>query len=237
MYTCICTILGSLPLRIILTKDSYSSSALSRSSLLFSLPSLTLKPSDIQLYLGSMPTSTLVGSPPCKLLWEVTTKHDFPHTLFLAHPETSCLVCSSKLKTHNYPTAVICYTLEGSLPAAKITLCCTNCHLNYRYDQFGNSDGYQYYQGHIRPFDARCKAVYTPDLIKEEHPTYNTMSCEQTFVWLSRFKKVVCAMHKTHHHFYIRRMVKRRNSYIEYCYMNNRRPLQPKAKSSLVQYM
>ena len=44
--------------------------------------------------------------------------------------------------------------------------------------------------------DARCKEMYTPDRIKEEHPTYNTMSCEQTFVWLSRFKKVVRAMEK-----------------------------------------
>ena len=42
-------------------------------------------------------------------------------------------------------TLVICYMLEGSLPAAKITLHWTNCHLNYCYDQFGNSDGYQYY--------------------------------------------------------------------------------------------
>ena len=61
--------------------------------------------------------------------------------------------------------------------------------------------------------------MYSPEIIKEEHPTYNTMSCEQTFVWLSRFKKVVCTMQKTHPHFYIHRMVKRRNSYIEYCYM------------------
>ena len=119
-----------------------------------------VKPSDVQLYLASMPTSTFVGSPPCKLLWEVTTKYDFPHTLFLAPPVMSCLVCSSKLKTHNYPTAVICYTLEGSLPAAKITLRCTNCHLNYRYDQFGNSDGYQYYQGHIRPFVKATNSSY-----------------------------------------------------------------------------
>ena len=63
-----------------------------------------------------------------------------------------------------------------------------------------------------------------------------TMSCEQTFVWLSRFKKVVYVKHKTHH-FYIHRMVKRRNSYIEYCYMNNRRPLLPKPKSGSVQQM
>ena len=119
-----------------------------------------VKPSDIQMYLASMPESTLVGSPPCKLLWEVTTKQDFPHTLFLAPPVTSCLVCSSQLKTHNHPTAVICYTLEGSLPAAKMTLHCTNCHLNYRYDQFDNSDRYQYHRGHIRPFVRATNSSY-----------------------------------------------------------------------------
>ena len=79
--------------------------------------------------------------------------------------------------------------------------------------------------------DSRCKQMYSPEIIKEEHPTYNTMSCEQTFVWLSRFKKIVCAMQKMHHHFYIHRMVKRRDSYIKYCYMNNHRPLLPNPKS------
>ena len=84
-----------------------------------------VKPSDIQMYFASMPESTLVGSPPCKLLWEVTTKQDFPHPLFLAPPPppppvTSCLVCSSQLKTHNHPTAVICYTLEGHYQQQKL---------------------------------------------------------------------------------------------------------------------
>ena len=63
------------------------------------------------------------------------------------------------------------------------------------------------------------------------NPSLNTMSCEQTFVWLSRFKKILSAMRKTHFHFYLHRMVKRRNIYIEYCYANNRRPLLPKAKA------
>lgn len=82
---------------------------------------------------------------------------------------------------------------------------------------------------HIRNHkDPGCKVKYTPEKLKEEHPTFNTMSCEQTFVWLSRFKKIVCAMPKHSFHFYLHRLVKRRNEYIEYCYKNKRRPLLPK---------
>ena len=77
--------------------------------------------------------------------------------------------------------------------------------------------------------DSRCKELYDPEKIKGDNPSLNTMSCEQTFVWLSRFKKILSAMRKTHFHFYLHRMVKRRNIYIEYCYANNRRPLLPKA--------
>ena len=84
---------------------------------------------------------------------------------------------------------------------------------------------------HIRNHkDEKCRQMYDPGKIKDENPDYNTMSCEQTFVWLSRFKKVVCAMSKTHFHFYVHRMCKKRNRNIEFCYSNNRRPLVPKPR-------
>ena len=35
--------------------------------------------------------------------------------------------------------------------------------------------------------NADCKQKYSPSKIKIEHPTYNTQSGEQTFVWASRF--------------------------------------------------
>ena len=120
-----------------------------------------VKPSDIQMYFASMPESTLVGSPPCKLLWEVTTKQDFPHTLFLAPPPSHKL-SGVFFPAQNSQPSNCSYMLHAwrSLPAAKITLRCTNCHLNYRYDQFGNSDGYQYYRGHIRPFVRATNSSY-----------------------------------------------------------------------------
>ena len=84
---------------------------------------------------------------------------------------------------------------------------------------------------HIRNHkDSRCRTKYNPEVVKTISKTTNTMSCEQTFAWLSRFKKVICAMPKTHFHFFLHRMIKRRNLYITYCYANNRRPLQPSIK-------
>ncbi len=79
--------------------------------------------------------------------------------------------------------------------------------------------------------DPTCHEQYSSKSIREANPDFNTMACEQTFAWLSRFKKIACAMPKTHHHFYLHRMVKRRNSYISFCYVHKRRPLNPKAKN------
>lgn len=38
--------------------------------------------------------------------------------------------------------------------------------------------------------DKRCKENYDPSTLKEEIPNANTVTAEQTFVWLSRFKKI-----------------------------------------------
>uniref|UniRef100_A0A1X7SE34 Uncharacterized protein n=1 Tax=Amphimedon queenslandica TaxID=400682 RepID=A0A1X7SE34_AMPQE len=55
--------------------------------------------------------------------------------------------------------------------------------------------------------DPKCKELYDPERLKEKHPDLNTMACEQTFAWLSRYKKIVCSMPKVHHHFYLYRMI------------------------------
>ena len=78
--------------------------------------------------------------------------------------------------------------------------------------------------------DRSCREKYDPQVLKKKCSTYNTMCCEQTFAWLSRFKKILCAMPKEHFHFYMHRMVKRRNKYIEYCYAQKRRPVLPKVR-------
>ena len=79
--------------------------------------------------------------------------------------------------------------------------------------------------------DPRCRQLYSPDGLKEAHPHINTQAGEQTFVWLSRFKYILCAMNKTHHFFYLHRMViRRRNAYSAKCYKNGRKPILPKSK-------
>ena len=92
------------------------------------------------MQIDSVSNSTLAKElPPLSLLWETTFMQHFPHTLFLAPPTTICVECSTPLQVHNKPTSVICYTLKGPLPAAKLTLRCPCCRLNYRYDQYGSS--------------------------------------------------------------------------------------------------
>ncbi len=82
-------------------------------------------------------------------------------TLFLAPPVTTCLTCHSSLHVHNTPVTVICYTEEGPLPALKITLRCSDCAINYRYEQYGGSTlgGFRYYN-EPRPFVAASNVCY-----------------------------------------------------------------------------
>jgi len=44
-------------------------------------------------------------------------------------------------------------------------------------------------------------------------------------------KDFLDAMPKTHLHFYLHRIVKRRNSYIAFCYKHGRRPVQTNVKT------
>ena len=57
-----------------------------------------------------------------------------------------------------------------------------------------------------------CQQKYSTESIRAENPHFNTMACEQTFAWLSRHKKIMCAMNKCHFHFYLHRLVKHRNN-------------------------
>ena len=73
-----------------------------------------------------------------------------------------------------------------------------------------------------------CKRLYNPAIYKSAHPHWNTQAGEQTFIWLGRFKNIVCSMPKDHHLFYIHRMVLRRNAYTAKCYRNGSKPVLPK---------
>ena len=45
------------------------------------------------------------------------------------------------------------------------------------------------------------KNIVAMDDLRAENHNFNTMACEQTFAWLSRHKKIMCAMNKCHFHF------------------------------------
>ena len=46
-----------------------------------------------------------------------------------------------------------------------------------------------------------CRKRFCPNKVKEDHPSFNTQAGEQTFVWVSRFRHILCSMNKTHHFF------------------------------------
>ena len=74
--------------------------------------------------------------------------------------------------------------------------------------------------------DPKCKLLYNAE---DKLPSaYNTMACEQTFVWASRLKKVICAMPRLHQFFFLHRSVKRRNKYTELCHLHRKTPVLPK---------
>lgn len=79
-----------------------------------------------------------------------------------------------------------------------------------------------------------CKKKYSPQQIKEANPDFNTQAGEQTFIWVGRFKNILCSMNKTHHLFYLHRMVLRRNTYTAKCYKHGRKPVLPKKWSILL---
>ena len=81
-------------------------------------------------------------------------------------------------------------------------------------------------KNHVSP---KCREQFNPAHIKAENPDFNTQAGEQTFVWVGRFRHILCSMNKTHHLFYLHCMVRRRNSYSEKCYRNGRKPVLPKS--------
>lgn len=93
---------------------------------------LQLLPVESEFANASHILNDLLGVPSHSLLWMSSLQEGHPHTLFLSPPINNCLTCGSLLLTHNAPSTVICYTQSGPLLAAKITLRCESCDINYR---------------------------------------------------------------------------------------------------------
>ena len=85
--------------------------------------------------------------------------------------------------------------------------------------------------------DQACKEMYSPAKIKEDHPNFKIVSINKIIfcivvaihVWFvfCRYKQILSSMPKWHHHFYLYRMVKKKNDYISRCYKEGRRPIAP----------
>ncbi len=83
-----------------------------------------------------------------------------------------------------------------------------------------------HHKNHVDPV---CLVKFSPEAVKANHPSYNTQAGEQTFVWVARFKHILCAMNKVRHLFYLHHMVHRRNKYTEKCYAQGKKPIWPRA--------
>ena len=57
-----------------------------------------------------------------------------------------------------------------------------------------------HFGNHVSP---DCKRNFCPDKLKKENPNFNTQAGEQTFVWVGRFKHILCSINKNHHLFYL----------------------------------
>ena len=72
--------------------------------------------------------------------------------------------------------------------------------------------------------------LYPPSKVLAVYPDANLMTAEETFSWLGRFKKILNSMPKNHCHFFVHRMILRRNKYTEHCHATGKYPLLPSAK-------
>uniref|UniRef100_A0A1X7UPD7 CxC5 like cysteine cluster associated with KDZ domain-containing protein n=1 Tax=Amphimedon queenslandica TaxID=400682 RepID=A0A1X7UPD7_AMPQE len=111
-----------------------------------------------------------LSTPPMEVLWQTTFSLQLPHTEYLGPPVIRCLGCDNMLEVHNAPTTVICHTLHGPVLALKITLRCSRCLLNYRYEQYGSErNGYRYYE-------------QPRDYVKASRTTYIMRSLQELFI-------------------------------------------------------
>ena len=81
-------------------------------------------------------------------------------------------------------------------------------------------------KNHVNP---KCKELYAPSKASTSFPKCNLMIAEETFAWLSRYKKILNSMPRNHHLFMLHRLVCRRNAYTELCHRLERKQLLPKA--------
>ena len=68
--------------------------------------------------------------------------------------------------------------------------------------------------------------------MKKVMPNGNTMIAEETFAWLSRYKKILNVLPKERFEFVLHRLIIHRNRYTEYCHRVKKIPLTAKSQKS-----
>ena len=128
-----------------------------------SLSSLSKEEVDCYVnFLESFCPDFIAFSPlPKEQLWNMCEGGKYNFTAFLSPPVSACLRCESDITMHNPPSKAKVFTLEGPIPATKITLECRSCQTSYEIARYTHDGGSHYYP----------KAM-SMDLIEVSNTTY-----------------------------------------------------------------
>lgn len=100
------------------------------------------------------------------ILWNCQYKYKEPFHKFLVPPVSDCLQCHGTLYTFNV-TNVTVFTLEGPLPARKLTLRCKKgCGATYSIDTYNSSSTTKFYDFPTQWISASNK-VFISDTVHE----------------------------------------------------------------------
>ena len=111
----------------------------------------------------SMPTVL-----PQDRLWNLSEDGKYRYTKFLSPPLQSCMNCGGYINMHNPPTTAKVFTLQGPIPASKITLECRACDMTFGIGRYRDSNGYHYYPKTVQSelIEVTNTAYLTDDLYR-----------------------------------------------------------------------
>ena len=166
-----CSDYGGASLRSVLIYEMVSASQTSLSS---------LSKEEIDCYVNFLESSCpnfIASSPlPDEQLWNMSEGGKYCFTKFLAPPVSRCLCCDGNVTMHNPPSKAKVFTLQGPIPATKITLECRPCKMSYGIARYTNDRGSHYYSKEL-----------SLDLIEVSNTTYLS---GQLYKWLPSLRQV-----------------------------------------------
>jgi len=140
-YTMRCTEFQGFPLHTVLIHKIVTACCSSHS--LDSLADVHLHVSYLEKYCMEFLCTPKVL--PYNKLWKLCENSGYHYTRFLSPPLKSCLNCGEGITMHNAPSKTKSCTLEGPIPALKITLECKGCKKSYGITRFTDSTVTHFY--------------------------------------------------------------------------------------------